>query len=438
MRLKSTLILACLLIVIAAYYFLVEQRKQETVERESRTSRRIFPYDKEGIDRFVLINPKGERIEIEKTVTGTGWKIVSPVVTDASRSMVDAILMQLLPGRKLDSFTEVGDLGDYGLDTPFATVIFYGTGRILPDTIFVGDKTPTSPSCYVSIGSCDTVLISREMTHNVVNKNLYHLRDKNFLHIESRAIDSLRIEDGDGQITISRRDGWWWIGDSPIRADKQLIDTYLNTLTLAIIYGFPGEDLSALERFGLENPKRRMVLFGGPDSIEISFGSLFEDQVHVSRTGLDKVLLLEQKVLEPFDWTMNELESSNLSFFETREVTRIVIETPGTLTSIDKGPDGWRLGDAPVKQAKVQTFLRMLQNISFESIMERGIVDQGSLPEPATLEISLEGENGFVIEHISLIRTDETEERAASLSSGTMGRIRTGTISELERLVESP
>ncbi len=436
MRLKSTLILAVILIVIAAYYFLVEERKQETAGHETKMSEKIFPYDKGKIGRFVLINPQGERIEFEKSVDG--WKIVSPVFTDASSSMVDAILMQLLPGRKLDSFSEVENLDDYGLDPPFATIVFFGTDRMQPDTMFVGDKTPTSPSCYVRIGSSDTVLISREMTHNIVNKNLYHLRDKNFIHLNRDEVDSLRIE-GDGRpIDISRRDGSWWIGDPPVRANKQMIDTYLGTLTLAIVYGFPAEDLSELDQFGLEEPGRKMVLFSGPDRIGISFGSLIDDKVYVSRTGLDKVLLLEQKVLEPFDWTVEEIESSKLSFFEPRRVARILIETSDKRLSIDRGPDGWSLGGAPVTQAKAQSFLRMLGEIKFLSITERGIGDPRSLPAPTALEIFLEDEGGFPIEHISFFREDETGERASSLSSGVLGLIRPGTIGELERLVESP
>ena len=103
MRFKSTWILAALLLLIAAYYFLFEQRRQEAGERESRMSRRLLPYDKSEIDRFVLINPQGDRIEIEKS--DTGWEIVSPVVTDASRSTIDAILIQLLPGNSIPSRT---------------------------------------------------------------------------------------------------------------------------------------------------------------------------------------------------------------------------------------------------------------------------------------------------------------------------------------------
>ncbi len=435
MRLKSTLILALILIILAAYYFLVEDRKPETDEHERGMSWQILPYDENGIDRFVLINPQGERIEIENSVAG--WKIVHPVPTDASSSMVEAILRQLLPGSRLDFITDIGNLSDYGLDPPFATIIFYGKDRARPDTIFVGDKTPTSPSCYVRLGSSDTILISREMTHNVVNKNLYHLRDKNFIHIDGDEIDSLLISNGKNRIEISKRDGAWWVGDPPVRAKNQLIDSYLNTLTLAIVYGFPAEDLSELEQFGLEAPERSMVLFSGSDRYDISFGTRTGDKVYAVRTGLEKVLLLEEKVLMPFDWTEEDIENRNLSIIEQRSVARIDIETVETDLSLVKGPDGWSLGDSPVTSLKVQSFLKMLREINFVSILERGIGDPRSLPDEHVLEISLENEGGFPIEHIYFFRAGENEERAASLSSGLLGVIRPGTIGELEGLIES-
>lgn len=435
MRLKSTLIMALLLIIIAAYYFLVEQRRQESAERDRSAAGRILTYDKNGIDRFVMINPQGETIEIEKSAAK--WKIVSPVSTDASQATVDAILKQLLPGRKLDSITDIGNLSDYGLDPPFATIIFYGTDRPRPDTFFVGDKTPTSPSCYVRIGSSDTVLISREMTHNIMNKNLYHLRDKNFIHLDRGEIDSLRIIGDNGQVAVSMREGAWWVGDPPMRANKQLIDTYLNTLTLAIVYGFPSEDLSELGRFGLEDPEMRMVLYSGPDRFDIAFGSRVDDRIHAVRTGLDKVLLLDVKVLEAFDWTEEKIESRNISFFEPQAVARIDIEASGTRHSIVKGPDGWSLGDAPVNRVKVQSFLKMLREIRFVSILERGIGDPAALPDPHVLEITLVDEGGFPVEHISFFRSGEDEERAASLSTGVIGLVGPGTIRELAGLVES-
>jgi len=70
--------------------------------------------------------------------------------------------------------------------------------------------------------------------------------------------------------------------------------------------------------------------------------------------------------------------------------------------------------------------------------MERRNVDPAALPTPFSLRISLEAKGGFTIERISLFRTEGTGESAASLSAGASGRIGSGTIRDLERLVETP
>ena len=109
--------------------------------------------------------------------------IVHPTRTPASKSTIDSFLFQIVPGLKMEVFPAAANLGDFGFDDPFATVILSAAGSRYPDTIYVGDKTPTSSKCYIRLGSSRDVIITRELTHNVMNKNLFHLRDKNLFYI---------------------------------------------------------------------------------------------------------------------------------------------------------------------------------------------------------------------------------------------------------------
>jgi hypothetical protein len=217
MRFKSTWVLLAVLILIAAYYFLLDEKTRVTRDLKRHDSKKMLPYGRNEIDRFVLVNPYGDRIELERE--GTEWVIVSPVRTDAAQSTIDAMLTQLLPGHKLETFGGVTDFPLYGLEDPYATLIFHPAEGDRPDTLFVGDKTPTSNSCYVRIGVSDTVLIVREMTHNVVNKNLYHLRDKNFFYIPSSTIDLFKIVEGGDSRTLSRMAAGWRMSESGIWAE---------------------------------------------------------------------------------------------------------------------------------------------------------------------------------------------------------------------------
>ena len=135
MRSKSTWLLLAVLTVIAAYFFLVDRETRIIGHRSPRESNNVLPYGRNEIDRFVLINPYGDRIEMEKP--GSEWMIVSPVLTDAAQSTIDALLMQMLPGRKMDLFAGVTDLSLYGLENPYATLIFHPIDGDSPDTLYI-------------------------------------------------------------------------------------------------------------------------------------------------------------------------------------------------------------------------------------------------------------------------------------------------------------
>ncbi|MCK4350742.1 MAG: hypothetical protein KAX13_07780, partial [Candidatus Krumholzibacteria bacterium] len=71
MRFKSTWVLLAVLILIAAYYFLLDEKTRVTRDLERYDSKKVLPYGRNEIDRFVLVNPYGNRIELERE--GTEW-----------------------------------------------------------------------------------------------------------------------------------------------------------------------------------------------------------------------------------------------------------------------------------------------------------------------------------------------------------------------------
>lgn len=435
MRFKSTWILLAVLTLIAAYYFLVDETIRLTRDRDRRDSKKVLPYGRNEIDRFVLVNPYSDRIELERE--GTEWMIVSPVRTDAAQSTIDAMLTQLLPGHKLELFAGVTDLSPYGLEEPYATLIFHPVNGDRPDTLFVGDKTPTSPSCYVRIGVSDTVLIVREMTHDVVDKNLYHLRDKNFLYIPSSTIDSFRIDDDGYSRTLSRMFTGWRMSKSGIWANDVLVESYLSGLTLAIVRGFAREDLDSLGAYGLDPPSGEISIFQAGEEIRISFGARKGDLVHATRTGIDKVLLLEEKFFSILDWTLDEMRSKILSFFEPADVKEIICEFPNRTITLLREPSGWSSSGIPVELEKPLNILRMIKAARFESFTEK--LDDGlSGPKgPFSLRITLKGSGGEQLEKITFYSTSSGLEEASSSSAGMRGNIAPGILTEIERYLDS-
>ncbi len=435
MRFKSTLALLAILVLIAAYYFLVDKETRIIGDRGPRDSTKMLPYGRDEIDGFVLINPYGDRIEMERQ--GSEWTIVFPVRTDAAQSTIDALLTQLLPGRKLEEFPDVADLSLYGLEDPYAMLIFHPVDTERSDTLYVGDKTPTRMSCYVRIGASDTVMIVREMTHNVVNKNLYHLRDKDFLYIPSSTIDSLSITKGGNRITLSREIAGWRIGEGGIRADAVLVESYLNDLTRAIIRDFAREDLDSLSAYGLDPPRGEISIFRGDEQIRISFGEGKEDQVYAIRTGIDGILLLEEKLIAALEWSPDDIRSRNLSFFEPAEVTEIICETPDKTVTFLKEPAGWSVSGIPVELAKPLLMLRMIKDARFESFTGSLGENHSGLEGPYSLRIRLKGSDDEGIDTITFYTAPSGSVEAVSVSAGMRGEIESGKLTEIERFLES-
>ena len=436
MKFRSTWILFIALVCIALYFFLVEERRRDTEEKETRASRRILPYHPRDVKRFVFINPDSDTIQIERK--DTDWNIVAPVITDAANPSIESLLMQIVPGRKLDEFQEVSNLEDYGLSRPFATVILFAENDARPDTIHVGDKTPTRSSCYVQLGSSRTVLVAQEITHNVMNKTLYHLRDKNFFHIRKESIDSLAIHSGGSVISLNREGDDWWLQSPRARADRALVDGYLFTLTDAIIRKFVREDTNELGQFGLAYPMYELTVRRGTEITKMAFGTREGDQVYVVRSGLEKVFLLEDKVLEVFEWTKDSIRAMNLAFFNIGEVMAFRYETEEMTLACEARNGMWHMvgTDTPALQPyDVQTLLRKLTSIKFVKIITE-TPPAGKRLDPFLLSVTLEDRDGRLIDTITIAAHDDSLEIGTSISAHAVGQLKKGTLNDIRRIFD--
>ena len=190
MRTKTLVALIALLLLVAGYFFLVEQRGRRAAENTLRSSHSLVPYGPADVDRAWLLNPYGDTIEMARS--GEGWTIEWPVTDEGDAPAIEMLLRQVVPGRKLDEYPDVERLSDYGLDAPYATLIVRSGRFGRTDTIHIGDTTPTSFRAYARLGGSRTVVVTRDLARNVMQKTLFHLRDKNFIHLDPATVTRRR------------------------------------------------------------------------------------------------------------------------------------------------------------------------------------------------------------------------------------------------------
>jgi len=331
----------------------------------------------------------------------------------------------------------VANLADYGLDKPFASLILYHRGAAAPDTLSVGDQTPTNSGSYVRLGTSRTVLISRDFTHSLMNKTLLHFRDKNFLPFESDAIDALAIRTGAREMLLTREGDNWFFTGRHVRADRRKIESYLYGLTRAVIRQFVREDLNALAQYGLKSPAYELVLTRGAETTRIAFGAKTQDEVYAVRTGLENVILLEAKFLDAFNWNPENVRAMNLAFFQVDSIRTIRYETPDTLVVLKKNGNTWSTSGADtlaIQSNQVNALLGNLNSLKFEKILTEPLL--GGEPKLAkfTLRVTLEDSNGAVLDQITLAEPLHGSEIGASSSADAVGTLATGTFAGIDSI----
>lgn len=394
----------------------------------------MLPYGPRDVDRAWLINPYGDTIEMERE--GDGWKVAWPVTDDGDAPALEMLLRQVVPGQKIAEYTDVERLADYGLDAPYATLILRSSRYGRTDTIHIGDKTPTSFRAYARLGGSRTVLVTRDLAHNVMQKTLFHLRDKNFVHLPPVAVARFAVRSPGSRLEFVRSGNEWLLGGTSLRVDRVLVESYIDRLTDAVVYEFAAEDLSDTARFGIGDPLRHLLLYTGDGVTRISFGSRAGDYVPVVRTGRDKVMMLEPQFLDPFSWVRDHVIMMNLSTAKPGEVAALIWESPDTTLSLELSGRGWNMpgpSPSPVDGEAVKYLLMLLRSTSFESLFDDPVEAAALLGRSPSIRIALLGRGGEGLDVIRLARPPQGQPIGSSLTVGNAGRLATGAIDEIER-----
>jgi hypothetical protein len=433
----TTWILLATLAAIAAYFFLVDQRAEQAKQREHVASLKLFPYARADVGRFILINPLGERIEVEHG--DSGWKIVSPVEAPGDRPAIESFLDQVVPGRTVIGLPDAQNLADYGLDKPFATLIIFHKGAAAPDTLFVGDKTPTSSNTYVRIGSSRNVIISSMLTHNVMNRGLLHLRDKNFLPPGFESITAVAVRTGRETLLLKKEDGFWWFAERRVHADRVKIEAYLSRLTDAVIHAFVREDTKELAPYGLNAPTQQITLTKSQETATISFGKKENEVVDVVRTGLDKVVQIDTSFLDVFTWNARNLRAMNLTFFMEDSVKTVRFETSDTSAVFKRTKTKWSTANGDtlaIKWFEVNGLLRKLDALKFDRILTEPLPPGEPRLSPFLVRVTLEGAGGSVLDRITIAAAGAGAETGVSTSADAVGSLPAGTGGELKAILK--
>jgi ABC-type uncharacterized transport system involved in gliding motility auxiliary subunit len=400
-RTRSTALALLVLAGLALFYYLYEirgGRKREAIREEQK---RVLPFREAGITSVEIRRGESPAIRIDREGADR-YRIVEPVETRSDSGAVDSLLFALA-GMTSERVVEenAARLGEYGLDTPSASVVVKGTTGSSADekkdgtpeekgkekqtgtsevTLLFGKKHPIEPLVYAMKKASPAVFLVRSSVLDALDKSLFDFRDKKVLAFDRQKVDGILLEGRalPAEIVIGKA-GDRWALESPVKfpADTDKINSLLDSLEWMRAKSFEEERAGDLSRYGLASPEVSIVIRAGGADYRLDLGSPKAGAVDTifARSNLTgAVVTVDAKEAGTFTVSPEALERKKLADFEYFQPVKIELERPDSplvvLAKDDKGD--WKMlkpEEAPAKWSAVDSLLSTIRSAEARKVL---------------------------------------------------------------------
>ena len=335
---KKNLVLIVILLAIAFFYFWDIKRieKKEAAEEEAK---KVFVHEMDDIGR-ITIDKNTEIIAAKKE--GENWLLTSPLQAEGDKTNWNSIARTLADSQKQRTIESAADdLSVYGLDEPELKVTIADVDGATPETILLGEKTPTGSNTYAMLaGASDEVFTVWNSVQTTADKSLFDLRDKTILAMETREVQRVDVTVGDSGYQVSRSgDQDWHVTDPyPARADKTKTEAFINKIRNGSVKEFVDEKPDDLAEYGLVDPATKVVFWIGEPGAESQWSSKtlllgatssISGQLYAGREGQDTVFAVEPSILSDLPDSPDALRMRKLTSVRSWEVDHFTVARAG-------------------------------------------------------------------------------------------------------------
>jgi len=368
---KKTVILGLIFLCAAAGYFAdrsLTKRRQLVKEREEA----LLPIKKEDVTAFTLINPSGTfRLEKE----GGKWDITKPRRLNADQDQVESLLTNIGAARQYDP-VEKKDLAQYGLDKPAISITLENSATKEKSTLLAGVESTTRGRFFATLEGGKTVFTITSHIKTSLEKNLYHLRDKNILKVKKEEIQSVGIYRGKEITLIEKESGGRWVLKTPVRdeTDTDTLSNFLSSIATIRAASFEDDRPSTPGFYGLKEPLMTFsVRTDRPTTMLLGREDAPNERFFARLDGSEQVFTIPKSFVVQLTLAHDSLRSRTIFKVREDELTEIKIIIGESYANIERGANGvWRFkGEAGrlVNQGRVRRLiadLYALRILTFE------------------------------------------------------------------------
>ena len=341
---------------------------------------RMTPFLTTLIDRAVFRVSGGE---IELARQQDNWDIVRPIKARADNDAVVDILTKMNQARisKFVAASKVGNLDEFGLDTPTDVLTLYaGEGQKFE--IQIGNAVPANPQAvYARLPERDTVVEVNKAFANLMNITPNDLRDRKIARLNSDLIDRITIESAiQPKIVLAREENRWRFQlpvDAPANAAN--ISRLIEDINTHEVTEFVSDTATDLAKYGLDEPRLRITFssFATYNTAEsnagemvlstLEFGKSENGQTYARVKEEPYIFSIADQMFDDLPKTQFNFRSLDILDLQRVALVSVTIEKPGAEpVDLVRDPSGqWKLKDDQQRQSdsKIQLFLTTLTGL---------------------------------------------------------------------------
>jgi hypothetical protein len=183
------------------------------------------------------------------------------------------------------------DLSIYGLDKPRMGIRVSIEGSEKPLALNVGKKSPLGRIYAKSDDQERVFLVVKQVEQNLM-KGLFDLRDKSVVSFERDQVEKIILQTPKKRAELGKKDkGWYILGRSNIRANKNTVNKILTALASLRVEEFVADHPENFSKYSLDPPWGRVGLILAKDKsqLELRLGSLVPKRLAIYASAQERI-----------------------------------------------------------------------------------------------------------------------------------------------------
>lgn len=435
MRPRRLILFLCLALALGAYYVFVETPRQQRGEAERARRAALADMEPPQVSRVIISRPD---TDIEFTVVGTHWEMVSPLADVANQSAVERLVAAVAGARIERKLPPGNDAADYGLLPPQARVSFLDAAG---DTLFraaIGGNTIDNSFSYATTTG-DSLLLIPTAVRRYALAAVEDFRNPIVVTFDLSRIHAYEVVSGRKRVRWQRADGRWFTvsGGDTIRGDTKSVEGLLRRLRGLRARAFLPADAVDFEGA----PHVDIFKDDGSAPRRLSVTAV-DGGVFSHLEGESRAVEIDSTALVVFTTPLVDLRDRRVLVVDPARVERLTVTTKDTTATIVRAGDGWgspNPATGTFDSRRVEQFWNHLRALRYADI-ERVERAPGAdvLGSPPTFELAVYAPGDTIIDAVwSCPASDAQTLLTTSRSSQVLGTVEARHVEILVRILRN-